>query len=241
MDIRLKRYQKDFELSYACGVFPTLELLAHRPADVLGVVAHPRGQANSGIAKIRQICHQNGIPFELQEKSLPRIGARDNDYAVGIFRKSEPGLDASRNHVILVNPGGMGNLGTILRTMLGFGFRDLAIIEPAADIFHPETVRASMGALFQMSFATLPSFQAYQERYPRHFYPLMTDGAIPLPEARFEPPFGLIFGPENAGLPAEFRDYGISVSIPQSSAIDSLNLAVAVGITLYQSILTADR
>ena len=234
MNIRLKRYKKDFEYSYTFGVFPTLELLAHRPQDCLGVVAHPKGEQNNGVAKIQVACQNNGITFEFQENAFNRLGARENDYAIGVFQKIEPGLNPAANHVVLVNPGSLGNLGTILRTMLGFGFQDLAIIEPAADIFNPETVRASMGALFQLNFATFADFAAYQEKYPRNWYPLMTDGEVPLPQASFTAPFGVIFGPESAGLPEAFHKLGSSISIPQSKAIDSLNLAVSVGVTLYQ-------
>jgi TrmH family RNA methyltransferase len=234
MNQRLKRYKKDFGHSYCFGVFPTLELLVHRPQDVLKVLVHPKGEGNEGVAKIRVICQENGIQLEIQEKAFSHIGARENDYAAGIFRKVEPGLDQAANHVILVNPSGMGNLGTIIRTMLGFGFGDLAIIEPAADIYHPETVRGSMGALFQMRFQRFENFEAYRDAYPRNFYPLMTDGVIPLPEESFAPAFGLIFGNESSGLGSEYQEVGTSVSIPQNKAIDSLNLAVAVGVTLYQ-------
>lgn len=242
MNFRLKRYKNDFQHSYALGVFPTLELLTHSPKDALGVIVHPKGAKNSGVLKNQEICQNNAIPFEFQEKSFSRIGARENDYAVGVFQKNEPGLDASANHVILINPSGMGNLGTIIRTMLGFGFRDLAIIEPAADIFHPEVIRASMGAFFQLRFERFADFEQYKETYPLNLYPLMTDGEIPLSEANFEPAFGLIFGPESSGLPEDFYNHGPSISIPQSKAIDSLNLAVSVGITLYQaSQLKTDR
>ena len=241
VNIRLKRYKKDFEHSYAFGVFPTLELLAHRPSDILGVIAHPQGNENSGIAKIREICQKSHIPFELQEKSFNRIGARENDYAVGVFLKTEPGLDSSQDHVILVNPSGMGNLGTIIRTMLGFGFQDLAIIGSAADIFHPDVVRASMGAIFQLRFSRFANFESYKKTFPRNFYPLMTDGKESLPKARFEPAFGLVFGPENAGLPQEYHHYGTSIIIPQNKDIDSLNLAVSVGVTLYHAATTDHR
>jgi TrmH family RNA methyltransferase len=235
VNFRLKRYKKDFDHSYTLGVFPTIELLTHRPDEVLGVVIHPKGAKNSGVRKIQEICQKNALPFEFQEKSFPRIGARANDYAVGVFKKKEPGLDANANHVILVNPSGMGNLGTVIRTMLGFGFRDLAIIEPAADIFHPDAVRAAMGALFQLRFARFDRFADYQKSQPRNLYPLMTDGEIALPAAKFEPAFGLVFGSESAGLPDEFKRLGSSIRIPQSQAIDSLNLAISVGVTLYQA------
>jgi TrmH family RNA methyltransferase len=235
MDIRLKRYKKSFDHSYTFGVFPTLELLTNWPKVALKVVAHPRGSENSGISKIQKISSEIGIPFEYQEKTFHRLGVRENDYAIGVFRKTETALDQSANHVILVNPGSMGNLGTIIRTMLGFGFRDLAIIEPAVDILHPDVIRASMGSIFQIHFSHFLDIESYQKAFTHHLYPLMTDGKIPLPEVSFEPPFGLVFGPENAGLPLEYQSYGTTVNIPQSKAIDSLNLAVSVAVTLYQA------
>ena len=234
INIRLKRYKKEFEYSYSFGVFPILELLNRSPQHVLGVIAHPKGIENKGIAKIQDTCQINAIPFEFHEKTFARIGARQNDYAVAIFQKNEPDLNASTNHVILVNPSGMGNLGTIVRTMLGFNYCDLAIIESAADIFHPEVVRASMGALFGIRFHRFPNFASYREAFPRNFYLMMTDGHVPLPLAKLEPAYGLVFGPENAGLSEDYRGYGTSINIPQSQSINSLNLAVSVGITLYQ-------
>lgn len=234
MKTRLKRYKKIFEHSYAFGVFPTLELLTNRPTDVQGVIVHPQGKENSGVGKIIEICQKETIPVEFQERTFARIGARNNDYAVGVFRKTKRGLDPQANHVILVNPSGMGNLGTIIRTMLGFNFLDLAVIGNAADIFHPDVVRASMGALFGIRFDHFTDFQNYTDIFPRNYYPLMSDGAVLLPKASFESIYGLIFGPENAGLPEEYHQFGTSIRIPQSSAIDSLNLAISVGVTLYQ-------
>jgi TrmH family RNA methyltransferase len=48
-----------------------------------------------------------------------------------------------------------------------------------------------------------------------------------------KPPFTLVFGNEQTGLPAEFARMGQSVMIPQSEEIDSLNLAVAVSVGSY--------
>jgi len=64
-------------------------------------------------------------------------------------------------------------------------------------------------------------------------YPFMTNGAVLLPDAVFKPPFTLVFGNESSGLPEFYRNLGTSVTIPQSKAIDSLNLSVAIGIALY--------
>ena len=237
MDIQaqLKRYRKDFTHSYTFGVFPTLELMIHQPDQALGVLIHPKGVDNSGITKIKSLCKESQVPFKVDKKAIHRIGARENDFAVGIFRKMATNLDGNSDHLVLVNPSGKGNLGTIQRTMLGFGFVDLAIIQPAADIFHPDTVRASMGSLFQHRIELFRNLNDYQEKYPRDYFPFMTDGEERLGKVTFTTPFSLVFGSEGAGLPKAFHFIGTSVRIDQSDKIDSLNIAIAVGISLYEA------
>jgi TrmH family RNA methyltransferase len=240
MDIHLKRYKKDFDYSYTFGVFPTLELLSHTPENVITIIIHTKGLNNEGIFKIKEICTQKRIPLQIQGKKFQRIGARENDYAVGVFRKVKPGIKQSSNHVVLVNPGSMGNLGTIIRTMLGFDYYDLSIIQPSADIFHPDVVRASMGALFQLRFDLFDNFDNYKNAYPRTFYSFHTDANIYIQYVNFDQPMGLIFGNESSGLPHGFNLSTTRLKIQQSNNIDSLNLAVAVGITLYHSKFNKD-
>ena len=52
-DFRLKRYQKDFDYSYAFGVFAALELLTYRPNDARKVLVSSKGERNEGVAKLR--------------------------------------------------------------------------------------------------------------------------------------------------------------------------------------------
>lgn len=241
MSIQLKRYKKEFDHSYTFGVFPTLELLTHKPQNAFKVLLHPKGVDNQGITKIQTKCQEKGIPAEFQERTIVRLGARQNDYAVGIFKKHTTKLDKQASHVVLINPSSMGNLGTIIRTLLGFGFYDLAIIEPATDHFDPKVVRASMGAIFKLRIATFQDFRSYQETYPREYFALVTDGTHPITDLKFQTPISLIFGNESRGLSEEFRSMASSISLPQTDEIDSFNLAIAVGITLYQVSLAQDH
>lgn len=235
MDRKLKRYQKDFDYSYCLGVYPTLELLACQPGQVLSVLLHSSGEANQGVQKIRQLSVQLGIEIQDNDQLVDKLGQRGNTYAIGVFRKYPSRLDQNANHVVLVNPSSMGNLGTVMRAMLGFGSRDLAIITPAADHFDPRVIRASMGAAFHLRIQTLPAFTDYWGSFANHaIYPLMTDGKIALPDAVLELPYSLVFGDEASGLGEEFQQYGTSLRIPQAEEVDSLNLALSVGIALYQ-------
>jgi RNA methyltransferase, TrmH family len=229
----LKKYQREFQHSYSFGVFPTLELLNFQPSQVQRVFISTQGERNQGVAKLRDICAEKHVPVELNDKQIERLSPKENTYAVGVFTKYQPRLDAHANHLVLVQPSDMGNLGTITRTMLGFGVGNLALVKPAADIFDPRVIRASMGAVFRLKFEYFDSFDGYRSAFPHNLYPFMTDGIIPLHDATFHAPFALIFGSESSGLPAAYRSLGTSVSIPHGDAIDSLNLSVAVGVALH--------
>lgn len=230
-----KKYQRDFPHSYTFGVFPTLELLYCQPAHVQRVLVSTQGERNQGVAKLRELCAQKRIPVEVNDKQIERLSPKENTYAIGVFEKYEPRLDVNANHLVLVNPADMGNLGTIIRTMVGFGVMGLALVKPAADIFDPRVIRASMGAVFRLNFEYFDPFDAYRNNFPHYLYPFMTGGATPLHEATFDVPFALVFGSESAGLPDAYRTVGTSITIPHSDAIDSLNLSVAVGIALYEA------
>ena len=237
MSARLKPYKKNADYSYTLGVFPTLELLQHRPEQVTRVLVSSKAAENSGVAKIHTLCGERGIRVETADTLIQRLARAENCYAVGVFDKYEAPLSPEHNHLVLVTPEDSGNLGTIVRTMLGFDVADLAVVRPAVDLFAPRTVRASMGALFQLRYAYYDDFETYAREFAgaggNTLYPLMTDGVATAAETHFATPWSLVFGPEAAGLPPEFRRWGPSVRIPQSGRIDSLNLAIAVGIALY--------
>ncbi len=235
MPIRLKRYRKDFEHSYAFGVFATLELLQHRPDQTVSVLLHSKGNRNEGVLKIERLCARHHIRVEHNDTAIERLTNREDEYAVGVFRKVEHRLDRNTSHVVLVNPADMGNLGAIVRTMAAFGFEDLALIHPAVDAFDPRAVRASMGALFQVRLSYFDTFEDYRRRFGHALYPFITQAPTPLEAVGFARPCALIFGNESAGLPDEFRQTGTPVSIPITHRVDSLNLAVAVGIALHSA------
>lgn len=230
----LKKYNKKSDTSYSIGVFPTIELLNNRGTEVLKVVLDPKGKSNKGVDQIKSLCKKLDIRTEESSKSVKFISGTGNAYCVGVYRKFQALLDEKSNHLVLVNPGNMGNLGTICRTMLAFGFKDLAIVRLGVDIFDPKVGRASMGAIYNINFEYFDSFEEYVAKYKNNIYTFMTDGEMVLSNVVFEEPHSLVFGNEGSGLGPEFKNYGKSVRIEQTSDVDSLNLAVSVGISLYK-------
>ncbi len=230
----LETYDRSLDYSYAPGVFPTLEALTRAPQRVRRVLTHSRAEGSEGLDKILALCQQHNIRVEQADKALARVSGKDNCFAAAVFAKEAAPLLPGW-HVVLHHISDSGNLGTILRTALGFGYLDIAIIRPAADVYAPPVVRASMGALFSLRVTEYDDFALYRAQFPQQtLFPFMLDGALPPDEAKKEAPFSLIFGNEGTGLPPEFAAFGQPIRIPHSNAIDSLNLSIAAAIGMYE-------
>ena len=233
---KLEPYSRKLNYSYALGVFPALMLMEAQPERALRLLLHPDGLKNEGVQKLRELCAQRGVREEMAERVLRRESRKDNCFAALVFEKFDSDLDPAACHAVLCQISDGGNLGTALRSLLGFGIRDVAVIRPCVDVFDPHVLRSSMGAFFKMRVRTFDTFEDYHALYPeRRLYPFMLDGAKTLNEvaAQAVRPYSLIFGNEASGLPARFAQLGQSVFIPQSREIDSLNLAVAISVGAY--------
>ena len=231
MDI--KRYKHSAEYSYTLGMSLTIELIRHKKSAVRMVYVHPNYAPKDSGFNIIDICAGEGVPCEVNQKIFSRLSDKENVFVIGVFDKYDASIADSVPHVALVNPGDSGNLGTIIRTGLGFGFRDYVIIRPGVDIYDPKTVRSSMGAVFHARFSYYDTFEDYIRLFPTHkLYPFMLNGKTDLKDITKRPDdaFTLIFGNEGSGLPDHFIDYGESVFIKHSGEIDSLNLSIAFGI-----------
>jgi TrmH family RNA methyltransferase len=231
--MQIKPYKKQCDYSYAFGAFCVYELLNSRPQDVLCVYVH---SVYVDFNRLNDLCADRGVKLVLDDKVFIKIKQKENSLVFAVFSKYNDVIKNDRQHLCLVNIGDMGNLGCIIRTAAAFGFCDIAVIAPAADVFDPKTVRASMGAVFKVRIQVFDSFEDYRNLFvDRLFFPFMTDGVLELDDCNiYENNFTLVFGNEAAGLPPCFAELGTSIRIPQTEAVDSLNLSVAVGIGLYK-------
>ena len=233
---KLEAYDKTLDYSYAPGIFPATECLKHAGKRCLRLLLSSASEKSAGAQALREAAQAEGIRVEIADRALERISKKENCFAAMVYRKQEGTFESGAPHIVLVNPSDSGNLGTILRTALGFGLVNIAIIRPAVDSDDPRVTRASMGAAFSLNVRHFDSFDDYRAEFPaRQIFPFMLTGAVPLAEAvkRVEGEYSLVFGNEATGLPDVFASYGVSTLIPHSGKIDSLNLAIAAGIGMY--------
>lgn len=227
----IQKYSKDLDYSYTEGFFPTFEMIKFKKDAFRMVYVATDAVDSDGYQKLKSLVPADKIV--VSDKAFNKIASKENAHVIGVFEKFESVLDAQENHLVMVNPSDMGNLGNAMRSLLAFGYHDLALITPCADKFNPKVVRASMGALFKIRIEEFSSFDEYISKYPREFYPFVLDTSKPLHEVTFKKPCSLVFGNEATGLPPEIHNHN-NVRIEQSDEVDSLNLTTSIAIGLYE-------
>ena len=178
----LEKYDRSLDYTYALGMFPSLEALKKAPGRVRRLLLG-EGASGEGTQQLKEICQKQRIRMEEADRALKRLSGKDNCYAAAVVQKVFSPL-TGKCHIVLHHCMDRGNLGTILRTALAFGYADVAIIRPAADVYDPHVVRASMGAVFSLRVNEYDSFREYCDReQPGALYPFMLTGSVPLQTA----------------------------------------------------------
>lgn len=230
-----KKYKKEDNISFSFGGFPTYELLKTRPKSIREIIVHEKLEKNAQTDEILNLARKHNIRVSHNGKIIEKLSQKGNVFIMGVFEKYSQNIEKNANHVLLVNPSDMGNLGTIIRVMLGLGYTNLAIITPSVDIFDPKVIRASMGSIFNVNIELFDSFDTYSSQHKNHPYPFMLKAQTHLQNiSNKTTPHTLIFGNEAHGLDDSFLNMGTPVLIKHSNLIDSLNLSMSVGIALYE-------
>jgi TrmH family RNA methyltransferase len=151
---------------------------------------------------------------------------------IAVFRREDlPRLDpgaAPEVGLALWHVGDPGNVGTILRCADALGPAFVALSAGCADPTGPKALRASMGAVFRVPLGAF-------EEAPGRRVALVARGGQPLQEADLGGSVAFVLGAERDGLPESVvRACGFSASIPLEPGAESLNVAAAAAIALYE-------
>jgi TrmH family RNA methyltransferase len=120
-----------------------------------------------------------------------------------------------------------GNVGTLLRAADAFG-AGIALSRGCADPTSPKALRAAMGAIWRVPIADFDEPAGTRVA-------LVPRGGVPLPELHVDGDVVLVLGAEREGLPEEvLAGCDLQASIPQPGDAESLNVAMAGAIALYE-------
>lgn len=154
------KYNKESSYSYVFGAFGTIELLTNKVEECLAVLVDPSFIKNEAFNKIKTLCQKHNVEIIIDEKLVSKIRDKGNIFVIGVFNKYKSNL-SNNKHIVLYNINNVGEIGTIIRSMRGFSFENLVLINCDVDIYDEHLIRSTMGAFFQTNILTLNSIEEY--------------------------------------------------------------------------------
>ena len=246
-DLKRRRGRERRGLALAEGVRLVEEAIA-AAVPIRGAVVSPALEATRRGEALKGALVAAGVKLEaVDDRALTDLA--DTEHPQGVVAVIEP-RDWSLDDIDLV-PGSAvlvldavqdpGNVGTMVRTALALGAAGVVALPGTADLSNPKVIRGSMGACFRLPcVATDADELALWAGSHEAGIWVTAAGAGPVPRGRRSEPLLLVLGNEGAGVGDTMAARATArVGIPLAPGAESLNVAVAAGILLYE-VLRAD-
>lgn len=149
-------------------------------------------------------------------------------------------MPADANILVLDKLQDQGNIGTLIRTAEGAGFRGVILLKGSADVFSPKTIRAAGGAMLRMPVTILDeatSLHRLSDNFSKKL--VVTDVASGLAyyDVDLSENIFLVMGNEGRGVSKEIMDMAdIRINIPTVGSLESLNVATAGAVLMMDSL-----
>lgn len=149
------------------------------------------------------------------------------------------GRDGKKTHLlILENIQDPGNLGTMIRTGEGAGVTGILMNRTTVDVFHPKTIRATMGSLYRVPFYVTEGLEESLKELKEagiSLYAAHLQGKMSYDEPDYKKPCGFLIGNEGNGLTEKTAEYADAyIRIPMEGRVESLNAAIAATLLMYE-------
>jgi TrmH family RNA methyltransferase len=129
-----------------------------------------------------------------------------------------------------------GNVGAIIRSAAAFGVGRIVVDRACADPWSPKALRAGMGGHFSLRIDETRNFEEELKSFAGTLVCTVPQGGSSLRKAELRSPLGWIFGAEGQGVSARAAHHArLRITIPMSGGAESLNVAAAAAICLYEA------
>ena len=154
---------------------------------------------------------------------------------MAVIKEKDLDLVLDRKLICLDGLKDPGNLGTIIRSMDAFGFKNLLLMPETVDPYNPKTLRASMGSIFRIGISQVDEEKVISLKDKGYkIIASSLEGAVPIKEVEVSDKYMLVIGSESHGISKFMEEIADElVKIPISDKVDSLNAAIATGVFLY--------
>lgn len=241
--LAMKKHRDETGLFLGEGLKLVTDALAvNWPVDTICFSGSVRDQP--AVAQAAAKVHaRGGTVLDVSEAVLGKITRRDNpQMVVGVFRQrlrplAEVKPADGEVWVALEQVRDPGNLGTIVRTVDSVGAKGVILVGETCDPFSVEAVRATMGSMFHVPLvrASREAFLAWAKSTRTRLVGTHLKATHDYRRAAAPGPVVLVMGNEQQGLSEPLAEAcTVRVKIPMAGQADSLNLAVATGVMLYE-------
>lgn len=146
-------------------------------------------------------------------------------------------VDLQKDAILLDGVQDPGNVGTLLRTAAAAGIGQALLGPGCAAAWSPKVLRAGQGAHFALTIHEDADLAAFMDGYQGTTAVTCLDGSSSLYDAQWDGPLAWVFGAEGQGVQPELiAKAGLRVRIPMPGAVESLNVAAAAAICLFEAL-----
>ena len=182
---------------------------------------------------------ENIIQYIVTEDILKKLSSNKSfSKVIGVVKMNEKPLDYSYDILYLDNLQDPGNIGTILRTSLAFSYFNIGLSLNTCSIYNSKVIQSAQGALFNLNFERfeIERLKELQKEGYKILVTTLSNDSIFINEfkRKVNEKLIIVVGNEGNGVRKEIidiADYKIKIDI---SNIDSLNVGIATGITLFE-------
>lgn len=181
--------------------------------------------------------------YEVSEGIIKKIS--DTKYVIPFIGVSNLGQNREENKsfgnltIVLNNVVDFGNIGTIIRTAKAFGITNIVSTNPDFDIYFRKTIEASRGKVFDIQLTAFNSdIETITILKNKGYQVIATSPHAPIIQSSLKltnKPIALVIGNESDGISEVIEKHADSlIQIPMSGSVESLNVGVATGISIYE-------
>ncbi|MBP6004740.1 MAG: RNA methyltransferase [Pyrinomonadaceae bacterium] len=199
---------------------------------------------------LKRLAETSRFVFELPDRVFHTIAATDHSQGVVLIaERPEHTKETIENSIstgsslpivlVLFQINNPANLGAVLRTAEAAGIAGIIVTESSTDVYSPKSLRASMGAALRLPVwtdITLDAAIAWAGEFGLEATATGAQSTASHTEIDWLKPRLLIFGSEAHGLnESQLEFVPERIRIPMDNQVESLNLAVATGIILFEA------
>ena len=194
--------------------------------------------------KNQKFNYSNIETIVISQDLIKKIIYRESEGIFAIVKEKKQqlsDLNFNSDELILVleNPEKPGNVGAIMRTFEACGFKNIIMIDAQIDIYNPNTIRSSLGAVFQLNIFKMNYVDIFDFLKKNDFkiYSSFIKSKMKFTDVDLKERCALVMGPEKSSISEIFmKNSDELISIPMFGNVDSLNLSVSTGIILYEAV-----